>query len=40
MIVRAISRELEKVLVEQYHCQGFSTVTHSCSSSQQEKDVC
>lgn len=28
-MVRVISRVLEKVLVAQYHCQGFRTVMHS-----------
>lgn len=29
-MVRVVSSELEKVLVEQYHCQGFKTVIQSC----------
>lgn len=29
MIVKAISSEFEKVLAEQYHCQGLRIVTHS-----------
>jgi len=29
MMVRVVSRELEKVRVEQYHCQGLSTVIQS-----------
>jgi hypothetical protein len=28
MIVNVVSIELEKVLVEQYHCQGLNTVIH------------
>lgn len=28
-MVRVVSSELEKVLVEQYHCQGLSTVIQS-----------
>lgn len=36
-MVSVISREFEKVLVEQYQCQGLSTVTHSCPNGQHEE---
>jgi hypothetical protein len=32
-MVKVVSSELEKVLVEQYHCQGLSTVIHNCTWS-------
>lgn len=36
-IVRVISRVFEKVLVAQYHCQGFRIVMHSFAINQYKR---